>query len=251
MFLSELDSPLKKGSTVWRDGKVHISGARNEIVPFQLVIEAAEGPDGINGVDVRFAGVRKGDAVIDNSKAAEPDNPYNYVGRHIQLYRARYILYDRIDTMEENAPWLALFVGKYIPEIQIPFEADWGGAPFSIFPGQTQSVWIDTYIPKDAGAGLYTGEVEVLVAGEVLKSLPVELTVHDFALPNEPSVHSLMFGAVHSKHRVDGAARREVEATYRRFFRRHYTEMFKGISRGELPDESEWALRGGDLFTRE
>ena len=237
----ELDSPLEESNTVWQDGVVKVSGARNEIVPFQVVMEVPAGGDGVNDVNVRYAGVRKDSACIDNSSAADPDDIYNYVGRPIQLYRARYI---SLADSEE-----------YFPEMLIPFEAKWGGAPFSIFPGQTQSVWVDTYIPKDAEAGLYKGTVDVLVGGEVVKSLPVELTVHDFALPNTPSVHSLMWGLSLAKHNVEGDALLEVAANYRRFLRRNYTGFFEGISRyvtdEELQDPKFWRLRGGSIYTRE
>ena len=252
VLLKETDSPLAKGNTVWRNGKVLVSGARNEPVPFQVVIEAAAGAHGLNDVDVRFTGVRRPGASIDNSKAAEPKNPYNYVGRCIQLYRSRYIHYDKVDSMGGGKIVKASGVlGKHIPEIQIPFEAEWGGAPFSIFPGQTQSVWIDTYIPKDAKPGRYSGKVEVLVKGRVAKSLPVEITVHDFELPNKPSMHSLMWGGVPNKHKLSGAELIEMEETYRRFFRRHHTEMFTGVGRNKMPSEAEWSVRSGDLFTRE
>ncbi len=239
--LGELDSPLEESNTVWQDGVVKVSGARNEIVPFQVVMEVPAVGDGVNNVNVRYTGVRKGAASIDNFKAADPDDIYNYVGRPIQLYRARYI---SLADSEE-----------YFPEMLIPFEAKWGGAPFSIFPGQTQSVWVDTYIPKDAEAGLYKGTADVLVGGEVVKSLPVELTVHDFALPNEPSVHSLMWGLSLAKHNVEGDALHEVAANYRRFLRRNYTGFFEGISRyitdEELQDPKFWRLRGGSIYTRE
>ena len=251
VFLKETDSPLEHGNTVWKNGRITVSGARNETVPFQVVIEAA-GAGGLNGVDVRFTGVSKPGASIDNSKAREPKNPYNYVGRHVQLYRARYIHYDKVDSMGGGKIVKASkVVGKHIPEVQIPFEAKWGGAPFPVFPGQTQSVWIDTYIPKDAKPGLYRGKVEVLVGGRVAKSLPVELTVHDFALPNRPSTCSLMWGTVPNKHKLTGDELIEMKKTYRRFFRRHFTETFAGIGRGKQPSEAEWSVRSGDLFTRE
>ncbi|MBN1830431.1 MAG: DUF4091 domain-containing protein [Deltaproteobacteria bacterium] len=239
----DFESPLAKGNSVWKDGIIKISGARNEIVPFQVVMEVPAGGDGVNDVNVRYAGVKNGSDSIDNSHAADPKDIYNYVGRPIQLYRARYISLANSD--------------KYFPEMLIPFEAQWGGTPFSIFPGKTQSVWVDTYISKDAKAGLYTGTVDILVGKKVVKSLPVELTVHDFELPNKPSIIAPMWcgdGAI-AKHRVEGDARKKLEANYRRFMRRNYTGYLDGIgpvvSDKEMNDPAVWRLRSGNTYTRE
>lgn len=252
--LQETQSPLKAGNSVWKDGKIVISGARNEIVAFQVVMQSADGTDGVNDVNVVFTGVKNGDVAIDNSKAERSSDPYDYVGRYIQLYRSRYIQYDKNASME---PGPRDMVGKWIPEIQIPFEAKWGGARFSIFPNQTQSVWIDTYIPKEAKPGLYSGQVDVTVAGKTIKSLPVELTVYDFSLPNKPSINAMMWGAPSAaKHGLkEGTpAYQKLEATYRRFFRHNFTEMFKGIGAGvtdeQLADAGEWRLSSGEIYTR-
>ncbi len=250
VLLNELNSPLKAGNSVWHNGKIVLEGARNETVAFQIIISAADIGEGVNNVNVRFMGVKNSTFSIDNSRAQEPDNIYNYVGRYIQLYRCRYVLYDRIDAMEgKNSPLAAQMVGKYIPEMLIPFEAKWGGAPFSIFPGQTQSIWVDIYIPQKAPAGNYRGEIEILVKGEMVKKLPVELKVYNFALPNKSSTHALIWGHVPAKHKLKGDALYEMEKTYRRFFRRNNIEMFKGIEDNELENKKAWELRSAEIFT--
>jgi hypothetical protein len=49
---------------------------------------------------------------------------------------------------------------------------------------RTQSVWITFYVPKDAPAGKYSGKVE-LVSKKNSISVPVELEVWDFTVPDE------------------------------------------------------------------
>ncbi len=249
VFLNELDSALIESNAVWQGRRITLQGAANETVAFQLIIQAAGGADGLNDVDVKFNGVANGSARIDNAGLANPADPYDYVGRSIQLYRSRYVYYDH-HGQHGGSPRAAQTVGKYIPEIQIPFEAKWGGAPFSIFPGQTQAVWVDIYIPRGTPAGDYSGEIEVLVGGEAVSQLPVELQVHDFELPNRPSRLGLMFADVPGKHGARTAAKKlALEKTYRQFFRRHHGGMFRGVKNPDDLTPQQWRLRGGDIYT--
>ncbi len=52
---------------------------------------------------------------------------------------------------------------------------------------QNQTLYVDVYVPKDAKPGKYTGPVKVEAGGVEAISVPVELTVHDFALPDKLS----------------------------------------------------------------
>ena len=255
VYQNELDSPLREGNEVFRQGKVLLSGARNETVAFQVIMQTERVRAGVNDVNVKFTGVSKGDETIDNSKASDPGNLYAYVGRYIQLYRTRYLLYDKKGHHGASSAYKQV-LGKWVPEIQIPFEAKWGGAPFSIFPGKVQAVWVDIYIPQNAEAGLYTGRVEVQIAGRTVKTLPVELTVHDFALPNEFKTVGLMYGTVPDKHGAKTEQEKwELEKTYRQFYRRHHGGMLRGfgVRQGdrEVEDPKQWELRGGKIYTRE
>ncbi|MFC1582183.1 glycoside hydrolase domain-containing protein [Planctomycetota bacterium] len=254
MFQNQKDSPLKAENTVWKDGGIQISGARNETVAFQVIMQTAGDKDGINDVNVKFDGLQKGEVRIDNSGVKNPKDPYDYIGRHIQLYCTRYVkhYFDRGDKTERAAGT----IGKWIPEIQIPFEAKWGGTPFSIFPGKTQAVWVDVYIPKDAAAGVYAGQVEVQVGGTAVKSLPVTLKVHDFTLPMKPSVVGAFLGSVPSKHGAKTDEEKyEMAKTYRQFYRRHHTELFSGFGSGttaaQLADPKTWHIRSGKIYTAE
>ena len=65
----------------------------------------------------------------------------------------------------------------------IPMILDGEGA-LEIKKGTTRSFWLDVSIPKDARAGIYKGMAELDLDG-VKKSLPVEIRVRGFALPDE------------------------------------------------------------------
>jgi len=55
--------------------------------------------------------------------------------------------------------------------------------PINLFPGQTCVIWVDVYVPDDAVAGKYEGTFKV-TAGNNIATLPVELKIWDFALPD-------------------------------------------------------------------
>lgn len=232
IFQDDLGNPLKDGNTVWTGERITLSGARRETVAFQLMLECEPGEDGLNGVDVVFTGLENGPSSIDNEAAQDPGDPYNYVGKHIQLYRGRYIeMHDQVGAfVDGDVAEAAGTLGRSTPEPLIPFEAEWGGAPFSLFPGKVQNVWIDIYVPENATAGMYTGQVTVEVHGEVVRTVPVQLEVHDFSLPRNPSVSSFMYASRIPATRmgVSGAEAVELERNWYQFFRRHHTDLVVG-----------------------
>ncbi|MFC1525669.1 glycoside hydrolase domain-containing protein [Candidatus Latescibacterota bacterium] len=229
VFQDDLGNPLRDGNTVWTGEGVTLSGARRETVAFQLVLECEPGEDGLNDVDVVFTGLENGRATIGNQAALDPGDPYNYVGKHIQLYRGRYIrMHDKAGGFVDQAVVEAAgTLGRSTPEPLIPFEAEWGGAPFPIFPGTVQNVWVDIYVPDDAAAGTYRGLLTVEVQGEVVRTVPVQLEVHDFSLPGTPSVTNFMFASQIPARRmgVSDAEAVELEQNWYQFFRRHNTDL--------------------------
>jgi hypothetical protein len=53
----DLDNPNKKSNSAWDGHKVKIFGARNEIIAFQVIVEADE--DGINQLTVALPELRR------------------------------------------------------------------------------------------------------------------------------------------------------------------------------------------------
>jgi hypothetical protein len=179
---------------VWNGSRVSLFGARNEVVAFQLIIEA--GNAGAQQINVRLDSLSTGTSVIKNTGGI--GNPYDYVGKHIELFVEHYT------NVTQRSPFYTMYgmtnsrplpdadhLG-WIPDALVPFEAPvkqpahgQGGAPFNISGGKNQAVWVDVYIPKTAEKGLYTGQVIVTENGTQIRSIPLELRVFDFMLPDE------------------------------------------------------------------
>ena len=56
--------------------------------------------------------------------------------------------------------------------------------PFDLKKGRFQQYWLTWHVPKDAKPGLYRGKLEVKEAGAPHASIPVELEVYPFELPD-------------------------------------------------------------------
>ncbi len=59
---------------------------------------------------------------------------------------------------------------------------------FSLSANETKAAWIEVAVPEDATAGIYSGQIELLSKGEVIKKIPLEMQVYDFTLPEAASV---------------------------------------------------------------
>ena len=188
----------KDRNAVWdaRAGRVRLYAGRNEFVSFQVVVEA-EQP--VRDVAVRFDSLRR--------QGKGKTGAARIAGRNIALFKAWYVQvnqpstgYDRLSLGPAWYPDALVPAGstgfqpvssgnhrlETCATFDIPDEAN------AIGPTQkNQSVWVDIYVPReraDAPPGEYLGELTVTWPGG-RQRLIVELTVWDFALPDENHCH--------------------------------------------------------------
>ena len=185
----ELDSPLRDGNSMWDSTEINIFGARNEVVAFQLVIEA--GSSGASDVNVSITDLASGTDRIANDftlPGADQGDLSNSVGRRIELFREHYLHVTEPSRTLYIADMSNLNGPGWWPDPLIPLDVGkaHGGAPFDIAPNRNQAVWVDIYIPKDTPAGCYSGTVTVTEDdGANTRTIPLTLTVYDFTLPDE------------------------------------------------------------------
>ncbi|MGB6121223.1 MAG: hypothetical protein WBG80_04900, partial [Bacteroidota bacterium] len=179
---------------VWDGTTIRVFGGRNEVVAFQVILEASG--EGAFGVDLSLDSLVNGSWVITNDVGS--GDLYDYVGRRIELFVEHYQeVTQRSVFVNSNGAWEARPLPDdthqgWIPDALVPIEAankrpahGQGGAPFDIAGGRNQAIWVDVYIPKGVGAGVYRGTVEVREGGALTYSIPVELEVYGFTLPDE------------------------------------------------------------------
>lgn len=167
---------------IWREqevGRGHlvsIAAARNEYEPFQIVVSARGGD--LTGVNVRI------------SDLIGPAGTINRL--NITLYREHYVQVEHPSRFSPSPP------GWY-PDALIPFSEHpasiFAGAPFQLADGFNQPIWLDLYVSPGAAAGKYTGVVTITADHGLQVTVPVELDVWKFMLPQQPTQRSA-FGVI-------------------------------------------------------
>jgi hypothetical protein len=201
-------------SRTWDGTTISLFGAGNEVVNFNLVLEAAT--HAATNVHVSFDTLTGPGGAVIHSTAATGDGVFNWVGRPIELFYIRYLQikglsrmayansYDERHVPERlRRPWTGNGVATpgskwqdrpdhdaFYPDIAVPMELVPG---FGIAAANNQSVWSDIYIPKNAAPGLYTGQVTVSEDGSATRTIPVALSVLGFSLPDEPSAKTMLY----------------------------------------------------------
>lgn len=94
--LRAYSDPSSVVNSVWDGTGISLFGARNEVVSFNLVIEAP-GSD-VEGVEVQFDQLDGPDGVSITSRPAYGDDLFNFAGRNIELFYVRYLKIEGLST---------------------------------------------------------------------------------------------------------------------------------------------------------
>src|SRR5205823_4349677 len=150
-------------SSVWDGQTIRLFGARNEVVNFNVVLEARAGAA---GVSVSFDSLTGPNGAMISSRPAEGEGVFDFVDRNIELFFVRYlpdkglslVPYDTYDEHRVPAklrrPWTGERYGsgtwadrrnhdRYDPEIAVPLELV---STFPIAASSNQSIWSDIHI---------------------------------------------------------------------------------------------------------
>ncbi|MEO8436373.1 MAG: glycoside hydrolase domain-containing protein [Pyrinomonadaceae bacterium] len=224
----DLNNPNKNTNSAWDGHKIKIFGARNEIIAFQLIVEA--GQDGINHLTVALPelGQQGGGARIKYVAAAL--DPTNYVGRPIEIFSVNYM---NVET-PSHAEWVYLPGSPAAPKdptgwkpVQLVPEnarSGRGGFPLRVESGQNQSVWIEVYTNRNLPAGIYRGKVTVNADGRK-QTIPIELELFDFTLPDQNSMQAMVYYESLQPRMYQG---RDLDPQYHRFAHRQRIELVHG-----------------------
>jgi hypothetical protein len=213
--LRATDDPGAVHNLVWDGTTISLFGARNEVVAFNLVLEAPTSD--ATDVNVNLPSLTGPGAASITTTPASGDGVFNYVGRDIELFYVRYLEIKGISTDlfflgydyderhipercrrpydEETGEGAGSWEdrpchNKLYPDIAVPLELH---SPFTITAGSNQSIWGDIYVPKTAPAGIYTGTIAVTEDSVLTWQIPISLHVHSFALPDLPNARTMLF----------------------------------------------------------
>ena len=151
------------------DSRIKMYAARNEFEPFQIIVK----PQNTGSVVVEMM-------------------DFGY-GIEVELYEVKYVeIAQPSDALGQTGPY---------PDPLMPVE---NGSTIVVEAGKNTPIWVSVYVPETVPAGTYTANVRV---GDI--TVPVELKVFNFALPQELHVKSQMnisYQDVLTKYGVTGYA---------------------------------------------
>jgi len=256
---------LKARNAVWDGLRVRLFGARNEIVAFQVIVEADKAGIGAlslalpelrqrGGPGPHVAGREPGRLVAGPGRIAYAPpraDPSDSLGRAIQIFSVHYLNV----TKPTHADWawapgsaaapregLGWKPVQLVPENARPGR---GGLPVKVGGALNQALWIEVYTGRDQAPGVYEGTITVTADGW-RTALPVELELLDFALPDRNSLDVMVYYEPHQPELYQG---RNLDPAYHRFAHRHRIELVHAYD-----EVSARASRGrfdGSDFTRE
>ncbi|MBI3803650.1 MAG: DUF4091 domain-containing protein [Nitrospirae bacterium] len=149
-----------------------LKAAKNEFESFQLIVTADQAD--LSNVDVTVSDLTDG-------------HGNTLSGRSVMLYKEVYIAVTTpSDIQGATGLWPDALIPKkddYVGEVRNAF-------PFSVTKGNNQPVWIEFYIPPTAIAGVYSGKLTVTASGQNAVTVPIQLTIWNFALPSTATLKS-------------------------------------------------------------
>lgn len=162
-----LDKPVSTYENVRQDAAINISMAKNEYEGAQFFLTALER---ISSYDIRVDDLKMADGTV---FSADNINIYNY--KYVQV--------------TNNVASHRKFGTGYYPDAILPFEAAKKFGENYVEKGTNQGVYVRFYVPSDAKAGVYTGNVVVTYDGQT-ETIPVSLNVWDVTISEENHLHT-------------------------------------------------------------
>jgi glycosyl hydrolase family 123 len=221
----DLNNPNKSSNSAWDGQKIKFFGARNEIIAFQLIVQA--GADGIKQLIVALPELRQQGGAGRITYASPAADPTNYVRRPIQLFSVNYM---HVET-PSHADWVFAPGSPAAPKdptgwkpVQlVPENArdGRGGFPLQVERATNQGVWVEIYTNRDLPAGIYRGTVSVNADGKK-HAIPVELELFDFTLPDQNSMQAIVYYESLQPVLYQG---RNLDPQYHRFAHRQRVEL--------------------------
>lgn len=277
--LRATNDPQAVINSEWDGAGISLFGARNEVVSFNLVLEAPTAT--ATNVNIALTELAGPDDAVIATRPANGDDLFNFVGRNIELFYVRYLEIKGISTDlffagydyderhiparcrrpydeesgEGDGSWEDRPChNKAYPDIAVPLELH---APFAVQAGTNQSIWGDIYIPKEVPSGIYNGIIGVSENGQTAWQIPIQLHVRDFTLPDLPHARTMLY---YSAENIDdrylgddatGDQSRQLADRHFQMVHRHKISLIDDYTDIVQMDDAWTSRLNGDLFTPE
>jgi hypothetical protein len=245
----DLEHPDRRRNAIWDGRTIRLLAARNEVIAFQVIVEAgASGLEGVSATLERLARRGGGGAIVYRPPAIDPTE---YRDRPIQAFSEHYMLVTRASratwVFQPDSPTAPKDALGWIPVQLVPENAapGRGGFPLRVGPNQSQAFWFDVYVSRTIAPGTYHGDVRISARGSA-RRLPIELEVLDVQLPDDNTLPAMVYYEVDQPVLYHG---RNLDPAYHRFAKRNRVEFVHAYD----PQSARAALGrlSGRDFTRD
>jgi len=211
----DLAHPARRSNSAWDGERVRLFAARNEIVAFQVIVEADE--EGIGEASIALPELRKGTHRIvhwvwEPGGTAVPGDTLGW---------------KPVVLVPENA------------------RAGRGGFPVRVPASRNQGFWVDVYTGRGRPAGVYDGTLTVIADGRS-HEVPVELELLDVTLPDVNSLRAMVYYEPSQPELYQG---RNLDPVYHRFAHRQRIELVHDYDVAQV--QAQLGRFDGGHFTRE
>ncbi len=264
---------------VWDGTCIRTFGAKNEVVSFNVVLEAATSKASM--VSVSLGDLTGPGGTVLRSAPRATAKLFDWTTTEAELFYVRYLqikglsqqAYGTLATWQEatfpkraqcpgmtqatpdskptgsGCPWAQRPVAnKFYPDIAVPLELV---PTFDVAASSNQSIWADVYIPKTAPSGIYGGMLTISENGAVTHKVPLSLRVRNFALPDAPSAKTMLFTSLGDISPRYGAAAQTALTNERLVAHRHRISLIGDDANqtGTQPGADYVGVLDGSFFT--
>ncbi len=236
VFREDKNHPGKNGNFTWDGNVIHLQGLYNEVLAFQVIVEADIA--GANNIELSVnAPIHKasGKAIGANTLKYGP-------GGTIEIFTEHY-LHVKDSTLPNwfyGSPAAApKKMTGWIPDALIPTDAlpGRGGFPVEIAASQNQGFWIDISLPRDQKnypAGMYYGNVQVFQQGKLTHEIPIEIDLLPQYLPDENHTNIWLFSSGVADY-FPGLAKEHIDDMIKFEAHRHRIDLAGGFDINQSP----------------
>jgi hypothetical protein len=221
----DLARPERLRNAVWDGRTITIAAARNEVIAFQVIVQA--GASAIDELSASLPELRRRGGGGEIRYRPPAIDPTEYRDRPIQVFSEHYMPVTRASratwVFRPDSPTAPRDALGWIPVQLVPENAtrERGGFPLRVEPNRNQAFWFDIYVPRTTAAGLYEGSVRIAARG-VSRTIPIEVDVLAVQLPDENTLPAMVYYQPSQPELYHG---RNLDAAYHRFAKRHRVEF--------------------------
>jgi len=252
VYRYQADHPSREKNSVWDGRAIHLKGLYNEVLAFQVIVEADS--LGARAVEIVVAPpLNKA-----SGKKIGAEVPLRYgPGGAVEVFSEHYLQVKHHTKVMTKTNWLAgneaSLPGRmtgWIPDALIPPDArpGRGGQPLDIPRCETrvirhheveivptalrqnQGFWVDLYLPRNPEfpAGSYSGSVRVLQAGREVASVALEVELLPHYMPDENHSNVWLFNSKVEDYFPESSPA-ELERMLKHMAHRHRIDLVGGF----------------------